>query len=75
MLPRLFVNAASVTPGDSSSHDFDALYVGGAGNLRVLTEGDQDVTFAGVPAGTVLYLRVKRVFATSTTATNIVGLR
>ena len=50
------------------------LYVGGAGNLRVLTDGEDDVTFFNVAAGSFIPVQVKRVFATSTTATNIVAL-
>lgn len=50
------------------------LYVGGAGNLRVLTEGGDDVTFNGVLAGSYLPIQVYRVFATNTTATNIVAI-
>lgn len=75
MLPRLFVNAAAVTPHDTNANDFEALYIGGTGNVSVVTEGDQTVAFMGVPVGTTLYIRVKRVRATGTTATNIVGLR
>jgi len=74
-LPALFQNAEAVTPHDTNPNDFESLYVGGAGNVRVLTEGGQDVVFSGVPAGTVLYVRVKKVFATNTTATLIIGLR
>ncbi len=47
------------------------IYVGGAGNLKVLTEGDDEVTFAGVIKGTILPVQVKKVFATGTTATNL----
>jgi len=50
------------------------LYIGGAGNLRVLTIGGDDVTFFSVPAGTTLQVKVTKVFSTDTTATNIVAL-
>ena len=49
------------------------LYIGGAGNVRVLTEGEDDVVFSNVAAGTFLPVQVIRVFATNTTATNIVA--
>lgn len=75
MLPRQFVNASAVTPHDTNANAFDALYIGGAGAVAVETQGGQTVTFAGVPVGTVLYIKVKRVLATGTVATNIVGLR
>jgi len=51
-----------------------AIYVGGAGNVKVITLGGDTVTFSGVLAGTVLPVRVKRVFSTDTTATNLLGL-
>jgi len=76
--------AAVVTPsdtvdipyvgGDGTTPSWPCvLYIGGAGNLRVLTEGGDDITFNGVVAGTFLPVNVVRVFATGTTATNIVA--
>ena len=50
------------------------LYIGGAGNLRVLTAGGDDVTFNGVLAGSFLPVQVTRVFVTGTSATNIIAL-
>lgn len=66
--------AAAVTPSDSTQIYASALFVGGAGNVSVVTEGDDTVTFTGVQAGSMLVLRIKQVRATSTTATNIVRL-
>lgn len=48
-----------------------ALYVGGAGDVRVVTWGGDTVTITGVPAGTLLPISVKQVLSTSTTATYI----
>jgi hypothetical protein len=50
------------------------LYIGGAGDLRVLTAGGDDVTFTGVLAGTFLPVQVVRVFNSTTTATNLLAL-
>lgn len=66
--------AAAVTPSDTLETFAAALYVGGAGNVVVVTEGGDTVTFTGVPAGTILPIRVKQVRSTSTTATSIVRL-
>ena len=43
-------------------------------NLKVLTVGGDEVTFTAVPVGTFVPVQVLRVFATGTTATNIVAL-
>ena len=50
------------------------LYVGNTGNLRVLTTSGADLTFVGIPAGSFVPVQVKRVFATDTTATDIIAL-
>ena len=66
--------AAAVTPSDTTELEASALYVGGAGDVAVVTEGGDTVTFTGVQAGSMLVLRIKQVRTTSTTATNIVRL-
>lgn len=69
--------AAAITPSDSAElvRMTKGLYVGGAGNLNLLLAGDTTpVVFVGVAAGTVLPVRVAKVMATNTTATNLVGL-
>lgn len=50
------------------------LYIGGAGNVRVLTEGGSDVTFNGTLAGSYFPIQVLRVFDSGTTATNIIAI-
>jgi hypothetical protein len=45
------------------------LYIGGTGNVSVITLGGSQITFAGVPAGTTLPIQVVRLRATGTTAT------
>ena len=70
------VGAAAVTPNDSVDlprFPARSLYIGGTGNLVVDTAEGQTVTFTAVPAG-VFPVSVRRVRATSTTATNIVAL-
>lgn len=66
--------AAAVTPSDSAETYGSALYVGGAGNVVLVTEGGDQVTFSGIQAGSTLVIRFKQVRATSTTATNLVRL-
>jgi hypothetical protein len=51
-----------------------ALYIGGAGDLKVMTAGGDIVTLVGVLAGMFIPMNVKRVYATGTTATSILAL-
>jgi hypothetical protein len=67
----------TVTPHDTNELTFvtRGVWVGGAGDLVVIFAGDSvAVTLVGVPAGTLLPIRVKIIKSTSTTATSIVGL-
>jgi len=50
------------------------LYVGTTGDLKVLTAAGDTTTFVGVQAGTFFPVQVLQVFATGTTADNIIGL-
>jgi hypothetical protein len=50
------------------------LYIGTSGNIRVLTHGGDDVVFANVLGGTFLPVQILKVFATNTTASNIIAL-
>ena len=68
---------AAVTPTDAAAflaYPCRALYVGSTGDIAVDDEAGNAVTFAGVPAGTVLPVRTKRVRSTGTTASAIVAL-
>ena len=71
IVPSDTVNIADVSGG---SNNGCVLYVGTAGNLRVLTVGGDDVTFIGINTGAFIPVQVLRVFATGTTAGNIVAL-
>jgi hypothetical protein len=68
--------AVTIQPSDSSGLPYAtrAIYVGTAGDLRVRMLGHSEVTFVNIPQGAVLPLRVTQVFATGTTAANMVGL-
>lgn len=66
----------TVTPSDTVDLPvvIRGLYVGGAGNVVAVSPGGSVVPFTAVPAGTTLYIRARRINATSTTATALVGL-
>jgi len=69
-------NAFSITPSNTVNCDFAtrAVYIGGTGDLAAVTINDEVVTFVGIPGGTLLPLRLKRVNSTGTTASALVGL-
>jgi hypothetical protein len=50
------------------------LYIGTGGTLKVTTSGNDIVTFASIQDGTFFPINVIKVFATGTTATNIIAL-
>lgn len=50
------------------------LYVGGTGNVSVITLGGEQITFNGIPAGTTLPIQVVKLRATGTTATLVNAL-
>ncbi len=70
-----FDNAADVTPSDSAdlATPSRALYCLGPGNVRVTLVGSGTVTLPMV-VGVPLVGRIRRVWATSTTATGIVAV-
>lgn len=71
------IRASAVNPNDSADLPFvsRALWVGGAGSISVdMAESGSAVVIAGIPAGTLIPIRVRRVRTTGTTATAIVAL-
>lgn len=72
-----YERAVAVSPNDSTdlTDVASALYIGGSGNVKVDTVQGDTVTITGALVGTILPLRVRRVWSTGTTATNIVALR
>jgi len=52
----------------------DAIYVGGTGDVAVLTEGGNTVTFKAIPAGGLLPFSTEKVLSTGTSATDMMGL-
>lgn len=68
------LGGAAVTPADGADIATQGtLYVGGTGALKVTTSDGSVLTFAAVPVG-FFPVKVKRVWATGTTATNIIAV-
>lgn len=71
------IDAVSVVPSDTvdlSPGVARALYVGVGGNIQITTASGTVIVFVAVVAGTILPIFIKRVWATGTTATNLVAL-
>ena len=69
--------AVTITPSntDELADAVRAIYVGGLGDLKVIFWGDSTaVIFKAVPVGTIIEGIIKKVEATGTTATLLVGI-
>lgn len=71
-------DGVAITPSDVtdiSNGPVRAIWVGGAGNVALVTLAGTTITFSGCTAGSVLPVMASRVMASNTTATLLVGLR
>lgn len=69
------ISVATITPADADlANDLRGFYVGGAGNVSVQCPDGSTATFIGVPVGQFIPVLCRRINATGTSATNIVGL-
>jgi hypothetical protein len=69
-------DAFAITPHDTNplTTPVRAVYIGGAGDVNLITLAGNTVLFAGALAGTWLPIRCSHVLSTDTTATNLVGM-
>jgi len=74
VVPSDTVNIPNPSSPDGIANNGNVLYIGTAGTLKVRTAGGDDITFVTVNAGSFLPIQVVRVFATGTTASNIIAL-
>ena len=75
--PSSDAEAIDITSEDhsiSSQSGAKGLFVGGAGNVKMLTAAGNTRTFTGVVAGTILPIQYSIIFKTDTTATNMMAL-
>jgi len=70
---RIASNAEAVTPSDTAFVDYVGLYVGGTGDVTVVGESGDPVTFSACPVGLRIDMRITQVMDTDTTATLLVG--
>jgi hypothetical protein len=74
VIPSNTDDIPSISSQNGRGNNGCVLYVGTGGNLRVLTAGGDDVTFAGFPNGGFLPVNVVRVYLTGTSASDILAL-
>lgn len=73
-MPAVYAGAVTASDSVNLSSIARALYVGTGGNIAAVMPNDDVVLFSNVQSGQILPVRVKRVNATNTTASNIVAL-
>ena len=68
--------AFAITPNDAAdfSDTTRAIYVGSGGSMVAVLSSGTEVTFSGLQGGSIVPIRVRRIKATGTTATALVGL-
>jgi hypothetical protein len=66
----------AITPNDAAdlAAETRGLWVGASGDLALVLASGDEVVLAGAVGGSVLPLRIRRIKATGTTATQLVGL-
>lgn len=68
-------HGAAVTPSDTEelAHVSRALWVGGSGDISMVTKDGDAITLVGVPSGVLIPWMVRKINATGTTATAIIA--
>jgi hypothetical protein len=71
-----FHTGVQVTKSDSVGYSpaLAGLYVGGTGDVTVVTKDGVTLLFSAVPIGVTIELAIAKVMATGTTATLMTGL-
>lgn len=72
MLVGIYASAENTTAHASNPRQYDALWVGGTGDVTATLEQGGSVTFGAIPAGLILPVRLALI--TAATATNLIGL-
>lgn len=70
-------DAKNITKSDTTIYDppLQGVWVGGVGDVTVITPAGTSVLFSAVPAGTLLPIQAKQVMSTATTATLLAGFK
>lgn len=65
----------AITPHNTNTVQCNGIYVGGAGNIRLINNAGDDETFTGVTAGSILPVFGAVTVHTDSTATLMLALR
>lgn len=70
------VDGVVITPSNSTVLNpmIRGFYVGVTGDVKIRTPGGTDLNFVAVPAGGFIPWCADKIYSTSTTATNIIGV-
>jgi hypothetical protein len=72
-----YEGGAPVTASDATADPagpFAGIFTGAGGTIKLTTTRGQTLTFVSLPAGVILPVATNRVWATTTTATSVLGL-
>lgn len=70
-----YTRGEAITKSDTVVQNWEAIYVGVAGNLAIIPAGQTDaITLIGVPAGVIVPIAVSKVMSTNTTTDSMIGL-
>ena len=73
-LKGIATGGVAITPSNTGTHEYEGLFIGVGGDIKVDMVDGSTPTFLNVGNGMFLPIAVKRVYSTGTTATNIIGL-
>jgi hypothetical protein len=71
---RVASDAMTIVPSDTTQLGLIGFYVGGTGDVTVVTGSGSTVTFKACPVGFKVELVIAQIKSTGTTATLLVGL-
>lgn len=66
--------SGNLTPSDTEIQNINGIYIGEAGDLSVEMLEGQVKTFRNLPSGVTLWITVRKVLTTNTTAGSLIGL-
>jgi len=73
MAKSIPTHASAAVQSDTADLTYTVLvYIGGDGDLKITTEGGEDIVFVGLSAGDILPVAAVRIWSTGTTTTNMV---